>query len=335
MTSDGQGSRNVVLAAVGGNGLITVVKAVGWLLTASPSLMAEAIHSLADTTNQVLLYVGIRHGQVGPSREYPFGKAPARYLWNLISAMGIFFIGFGVTTYHGIESLIHPHPFDPDQNLWIPIGILLFAVIVEGWVLIMAVRAIRHQKGSCGWLEYIRNGKDPTAVAVLLEDGVAVLGVIFAFIGILLSHFLQSNIPDAIASTLIGLLLGALAILLARSNSRFLIGVSTPEGQESELKTFLESLPSIEKVVSLKTKILGPRQLRVTAEVEFNTNALIHKEQIARDANLIRSGKEDPLPILVNTAERTVRMMGNAINEVERALQKRFPHITYIELEAN
>ena len=334
MDKDSSGVK-VVLAAVAGNGALTIGKSVAWFFTASPSMLAEAIHSFADTTNQLLLYVGIRQSEKGPSHEYPLGKSAARYMWNLISAVGVFFIGFGVTAYHGIESLIHPRPYNPDSVGWLTIGVLVAAFVIEFYVSVMAYKEVSAEQGDRSLWEYIRTGDDPTPVAILLEDSVAVLGVIFAAVGIWLSSVYQSTIPDAIASCLIALLLGIMAVILGMANGRLLIGVAASPAEQEEFREFIEQHPSVEKVALLRTEVLGPDRVSLAAEVEFHGGVLFDRDQIKRDAEKIRSGEEDPLPVLVSTAERTVRNVGIEINLLEKKLRRRFPQLVSIELEVN
>jgi zinc transporter 9 len=318
--------------AVLGNGTITVAKSIGWLMTASPSMLAEAIHSAADTSNQLLLIVGIRHGGAGATPEFPWGRHAARYLWNLVSAVGIFFVGFGVTTYHGVHSLLESHHIDRDSSFWIPIGILLFAFVVEMYVLILAVREVWRKKGDQSVFEYLRYGDDPTPVAVMLEDGIAVLGVVLALIGVWLARVFGTTTPDAITSIIIGVLLGVMALILAYANGRLLIGAATHPADQKEIRAFVESLPYVERLASLKTEVMGPERIRLTMELEFHGERLIDRTQIKHDAEQIRGGK-DPLPILVDTAERMVRVMGRETNDLERRIQERFPQVAIIELE--
>jgi solute carrier family 30 (zinc transporter), member 9 len=160
-------SLRAVLAAVLGNTTVTVLKFIAWMFSGSPSLLAEGVHSLADTLNQVLLFVGIRHGEGKPTPLYPFGKGRARYIWNLVSAMGIFFVGFGFTTYHGISRFVEAHPSDPvSNNLW-PLAILAISFIIEGYTLLVAFSAVNKARGERPFWEYVRLGDDPTGVAVL------------------------------------------------------------------------------------------------------------------------------------------------------------------------
>jgi zinc transporter 9 len=334
MDSRSDSSLSAVLAAIVGNLIVTCAKFVGWALSFSPSMLAESVHSLADTLNQVLLFIGIRHGAGKPTPAYPFGKGRARYIWNLVSAMGIFFVGFGFTTYHGVSKLVDQSVMDPMHSNWIPIFILVFSFFVESYTLSIAVKAVNKARGDKPFWEFIRVGDDPTGVAVLLEDFIAVLGVITALIGLYLSHHLQSPIPDAICSIIIGCLLGIMAVLLAIANGRILMGVSAGVDEEEEIREFLESYATVERVVSLKTAVMAPGSLRLAIEIEFHGGILINRQQIERDAERIRDG-EDPTYILFETAERMVRTVGREINRLESDVIQRFPQVHMIDLEVN
>lgn len=323
-----------VIFAILGNGLVTVGKFLGWMLNHSPSMLAEGVHSLADTLNQVLLLVGIGHGRGRPTKEFPFGKGRARYIWNLVSAVGIFFVGFGFTTWHGISQLIAASPTDPVHDSTLPMLILVISFLIEGYTLIIAFRGVTAARGEMPFWEFVRKGDDPTGVAVLLEDSIAVLGVVTAFVGIGLSKYLQSPLPDAIASIVIGFLLGIMAVVLAIANGRILMGVATDPVRELEIKEYLESLPAIERVTNIKTAVLAPGSVRLAAEIEFHGSTFIDRHVIERDAERIRDG-EDPTPVLYETAERMVRVMGREINLLEIQIRKQFPEVTYIDLEVN
>lgn len=335
MNSRSDSSLRAVVAALIGNFIVTSAKFAGWAVSFSPSMLAEAVHSLADTLNQVLLFIGIRHASGQPTPAYPFGKGRARYIWNLVSAMGIFFIGFGFTVYHGVLKLFETSWMDSGQNTnWIPLAILLVSLLVESYTLWVAVVAINHSRGDKTFFEFVSVGDDPTVVAVLLEDLIAVVGVFVALIGLILSHQLQSPLPDAICSIIIGCLLGVMAVILSIANGRILMGVSAGVDEESEIREFLEAYPTVERVVSLKTAVMAPGSLRLALEVEFHGGILISRQQIERDADRIRDG-EDPAYILFETAERMVRTVGREINRLEGDLIKRFPQIHMIDLEVN
>lgn len=327
-------SIQAVVMAIGGNGLVTISKFLVWLRAPSPSMLAEAIHSLADTANQLLLMIGIRHGAGRATKEYPFGKGRARYIWNLVSAVGIFFVGFGFTTWHGIEVLLSAQPTDAiGSNFW-TYPVLIFSFLIEGYTFFIAIRSVNEARAEIPFFEFVRFGDDPTGVAVLLEDGIAVLGVVIAFVGIALSRHYNSPYPDAIASTIIGCLLGVMAVVLALANGRILMGASMSGEREQEIREYLESLPAIERVTSLKTAVMSPGAVRLAAEIEFHGSTFIDRHMIERDAERIREG-EDPTPVLFDTAERMVRVMGREINRLEAQIRQQFPEITYIDLEVN
>jgi zinc transporter 9 len=265
---------------------------------------------------------------------YPFGKGQARYIWNLISAMGIFFMGFGVTVYHGISSLLSADYGAPIGTPMTSILILGFSLLVESYSLYVAFHSVNEARGDTPFWEHLRQGDDPTGVAVLLEDSIAVFGVALALAGIALSRKLQSPAPDAIASIFIGFLLGGMAVVLAIANGRILMGASAGGDWDADILEFIESFPTVERVVSLKTAVLAPGRLRASIEVEFHGGILVNRQQIERDADSIRDG-DDPVPILVETAERMVRTVGREINRLEAEIHRRFPEIVVIDLEVN
>lgn len=334
MSKDQDASLRAVIAAVSANLLVTIAKFIGWMTSFSPSMLAATIHSLADVCNQTLLYIGIKHGSSSqPTKMYPHGKGQARYIWNLISAVGIFFIGFGVTTYHGLSQLIAPSNQE-SENFWLQIGILVFAFIVEGFSLKVAYSSVKEIKGDSSFKDFFRFGNDPTTVGVLFEDSLAIVGVTIALAGIGLSHLTGSHVPDAVASILIGFLLGVMAIALAILNGRILMGISAGLDIEAEIREFVESDEKVERVTSIKTSVLAPGRLRLSLEVEFHGGILIDREVINRDAEKIRDG-EDPAYILFETSERMVRLVGRTINQLEAKIHKEFPEVVLIDLEVN
>ncbi len=327
-------SVRVVLTAIICNFAVAVAKLIGWLLSMSPSMLAEAIHSVADTANQTLIYVGIRAARKGPTREFPWGRGRSRYLWNLVSAMGIFFVGFGVTTYHGVMALVHADPHADQPSRAVPLAILAFAFLAEGYTLLVAWRVVKKAKGKTSLYHYLRHGDDPTAIGVLLEDAIAVLGVALAAAGLALSDALHSPVPDAVASIIIGVLLGLMAVILALANGRLLIGTAVPANIEAEIRDFVTALPAVESVTSLKTRILSPDRISLVLEVEFHGGILVDREAIERDAQRIKDG-ESPAPVLVDSAERAIRILGAEINKIEAAICERFPQAVAIDIEVN
>jgi len=326
-------SLKAVLVAVAANGFITVAKTVGWFLTRSPSLMAESIHSFADTANQILLLVGIKTGAKAPSQKHPWGHGQARYFWNLISATGVFFIGFGVTTYHGVNALVQgPGDHAQGGGISIGIGILVLSFVLEGYSLWVAFKEVKRQAGNKTIREHLRTSQDPTTIGIFFEDSIAVGGVVVAMLGIWLSHTTGSHIPDAVASIVIGSLLGVMAIYLARINGRLLINVALPAPEETAIHDFIQGLPDVEEIQNLKTTVLGPGQVALHLEVEFHGGLLVAKDALIQDAKQIESG-EPALQVLVDAAERAVRQVGRRTQQIERLIMERFPTIVVISLE--
>ncbi len=337
--SAGGGSLKAVFVAVAVNSVITVAKFIGWFMTGSPALLAESIHSTADVGNQFLLWVGIKVSEREADEEHPYGWGPARYLWNLKSAMGIFFLGCGATVWHGVHALTaggHVEPADPNSH-WIGIGILIAAFVLEGGSFLVAYKEVSKAKGDdVTWKEYLNEGDDPTGVGVLLEDAMAVVGVLIALVGIGLSQALHSHYPDAIATLLIGLLLGWIAIYLAKVNGRLLIGASISKGQIQRIRDALEADEIVESVVDLKTEILGQGRMRVKAEVDLYEKLMASRmrEALKDDVEEIEGG-EEAMKVLVDVVGRTVRITGHEIERLERVIRAVAPSAIHIDLELN
>lgn len=327
------GNLKVVVTAVVGNSIVTLGKLIGFLLSGSPSMLAETIHSAADTANQFLLFIGIKQSKGVPSARFPYGLGQAQFVWNLVSAMGIFFVGFGVTTYHGISSLLHPH-VDGNIDLRIPIVILLVALVIEGYAFSVAWKEMQKMRNGRTIWQFVKDGSAPTTTAVLFEDFIAVLGVLLAFVGLFLSQYFQTALPDAIISTVIGLLLGLMAVVLAIINGQLLIGKSAPESETAAIREFFETHPYIERVASLRTVIIGVGRIKISAEIEFHGDAFVDREQITRDRQELEAG-EDPSRILTKVSSRMVRVVGSKINELERDIAQNFPDVVALELEVN
>jgi zinc transporter 9 len=201
------------------NSLIAASKFFGFTVTGSPTLFAETIHSVADIGNQVLLKVGeVRARQPGDPEQYPFGLGQERFFWALVSAVSVFFLGCGVTLYHGIASLLHPRSVEPFTPL--VIGLLLFSLALELFTCVMALREIG------GWRGLRENRSNTTVLAVLAEDSVALVGIMLTlFVGFSSWYFGPNALLDASVSILVGLMLGSMAIWLASLNRRLLIDV--------------------------------------------------------------------------------------------------------------
>lgn len=331
----GDNSLKSVMVAVSVNAFITVAKFVGWAMTWSPALLAEAIHSAADVGNQVLLWVGIRQSEKAATPEHPYGWGHARYLWNLKSAMGIFFLGCGVTMFHGGHSLLEwlrGHGHAPDASWW-GLGILGLAFVLEGYSLLVAIKGINADRGERPFLDYLKQSDDPTGVGVLLEDLAAVTGVLIALVGVALSQWLHSPLPDAISTLLIGALMGWLAFFLAKTNGRLLIGHSDRE-VEAKIRAALEADELVEKVEDLKTEILGAGRIRVKCEIDLYEKLVARHmmESLRDDCDKLRQGTE-PMKVLVDVVGRSVRIAGHEIRRLEGVIHEVAPQAAHIDLE--
>lgn len=345
MSAGGDNSLKAVVVAVGVNSFITILKFVGWVMTGSPSLLAEAIHSFADVGNQVLLWVGIRQSAKDATEDHPYGWGSARYLWNLKSAMGIFFLGCGVTVYHGVShglALLNGHghaakkvveegSLDPEV---VGLVILFIAVVLEGYSWWVAYKEVDASRGDTPWGDFIKRGDDPTGVGVLLEDTAAVGGVFLALAGLGLSKLTGSPIPDIVATILIGILLGWVAIFLAKANGRLLIGAAVDSLQLERIRKVLEEDPIVEKVEDLKTLVMGSGQMRVKCEVDLYEKLVASKIQdaLVDDARRLENG-EQPMKVLVDVVGRSVRAAANEIQRLDQKVQEVAPNAVHVDLE--
>jgi len=211
-----------VSISIATNTAIAGAKGFGWFVTGSPTLFAEMIHSFADVGNQVLLKVGEVRGRGAPDRVHPFGRGQEKFFWALVSAVSVFFIGCGINIYHGVHALLARAPVEPFTPLII--GLLLFSLALELWTFTVALKEIG------GWAGLRENRTNTTVLAVLLEDAVALLGILLTLVVAALSWLRgPSPVFDAIVAISVGVLLGVMAFFLATLNRRLLIDTSDPK----------------------------------------------------------------------------------------------------------
>jgi zinc transporter 9 len=210
-----------VSISIATNTAIAAAKGFGWIVTASPTLFAETIHSIADVANQILLKVGEVRGARGPDATHPFGRGQEKYFWALVSAVSVFFVGCGVNIYHGVHALLQRQPVEPFTPL--VLGLLLFALALETFTFVVAIREIG------GWKGLAENRTNTTVLAVVLEDAVAMLGILLTLLVAGVSVvFGPRPVFDAVVAISVGVLLGAMALFLAAANRRLLIDLSDP-----------------------------------------------------------------------------------------------------------
>jgi solute carrier family 30 (zinc transporter), member 9 len=295
-----------VFFALAGNAIITVLKFCGFLVSGSGAMFSEAVHSFADTANQGLLLVGIKKSMKQADDEYSYGYGQERFLWALISACGIFFLGAGVTIYHGISTLIHGKEIHLDITIFI---ILIISFAVEFCTFIMAIQELRHSRKGDFW-DSLKNG-DPATLAVVYEDGVAVLGI----------------------------LLGVVAIILINKNRTYLIGKNIPEEMKERIIEIMEADPTIEKVLDFKSSILDIGQYQIKCEVEFNGNFLIRElcknRSLKQEFEEVRHDYDEFLRFCVDYVDRVPRLVGSKIDEIESRIKKEIPEMRHIDIEIN
>lgn len=261
------GSNKAVVAACLANGGIALAKIVGYLLTGAASMLAEAIHSLADTGNQALLLFGQRRGERAPTERHQFGHARERYFWSFLVAMVLFMLGSVFAVYEGIHRLLDPTPL---ESPLLAVSILSVAAVLEGWSFRTALKEASVLRGQQGWLTFIRRTKAAELPVVLLEDLGALLGLVIALIGVGLSSLTGDTRFDGIGSIVIGVLLGVIALLLSLEMQSLLIGESAEPEVEEQIRTALTESADVTRIIHLRTVHLGPEDLLVAAKLEFN-----------------------------------------------------------------
>lgn len=285
------GSKKVIYAALAGNGAIACTKFFAAFTTGSAAMLSEAIHSLVDTGNQMLLLHGLRRSARPPDSRFPFGHGKEIYFWSFIVAILIFAAGAGVSLYEGIHHLLHPSPpGDPFINYLV----LGFAVIFESVALSMAVKEFNAVRGRFGWFEAVARGKDPTLFVVLFEDSAAMLGLLVAGLGVWLSQVTGSPVWDGLASVLIGLILAGTAIWLAYETKGLLIGESANPSVRDSIREIVLAHDHVAYVNELLTMHMGPDYILLNVSVAFHPD--LTAEGVATAVASIEAAVRDEHP---------------------------------------
>lgn len=259
-----EGSRRAVLMAFLANLGIALAKFAGFAVTGAASMLAEAIHSVADTGNQLLLLLGARRALREPTPEHPFGFGRERYFWGFVVAVVLFTMGSLFSLYEGIDKLRHPHAI---ESPLVAVAILAVAIGLEGTAFRTAALEAHRQRGELGWWDYVRRAKSPELPVILLEDLGAVLGLTFALACIGLATWTGNTAFDALGSLGIGLLLGAIAVVLAVEMKSLLIGESASARVRDAIRRTIEAHPRVSHLIHMRTQHLGPDELLVGLKV--------------------------------------------------------------------
>jgi cation diffusion facilitator family transporter len=294
-----------VIGALVANFLITVLKFVGAVMTGSTGMMAETLHSLADTTNQVFLLLGLRMYDRPPTERHQFGFGAERFFWSFIAAIFIFGVGATYAIYEGVQKLRHPHP--PENLAW-AYWVLGISFVIEGVSIGLAIyQEVReaHHEGMT-FREYLRESKDPTAKTVIFEDSAALLGIVIAAAGIYLTDHHTGPADgaywDGVSSIAIGLVLAVVAFVLARSSRALLLGEAASPKNVAKIRQAILDHPSVDAIEELLTMHQAPKRILVNAHVNF-------KPQL------------------------TAGEVAAAIDEIENAMRREVPHVDKIFME--
>ena len=261
------GSTKAVVAAMVANAGIAIAKFVAFLFTGASSMLAESIHSVADTGNQGLLLFGAARARRSATPEHPFGYGRTRYFWAFIVAMVLFLLGGLFSLFEGYEKLRDPHEI---ESLGWAIGVLGFGIVIEGYSFSVAIREANAVRGKRSWWGFIRHSKQPELPVVLLEDAGAMFGLVIAMVAVLLAFFTGEPVWDAIGTLVIGALLVVIAIVLAIEMKGLLIGEAAGASDLDRIQRALVDGGEVRRIVHMRTQHLGPDELLVGAKLEFD-----------------------------------------------------------------
>jgi zinc transporter 9 len=335
------GSKAAVYSAIGANSFVMVAKFIGWAVSGSGTMLAEAIHSAADVGNQALLVVGMKRAATPPDAQHPYGYGRDAFVWSLMSAVGIFFVGCGVSVAHGVHTLLEGGNHEVG-NPALNIGILALSMVAEGGSLYIAVRGLNKEAKArgIGFWQHVRTTDDPFGVAVLLEDSAACLGVLIAFCTIGLTALTHQSIWDAVGSILIGVLLGGVALFLMQRNRALLIGQAIRQDDLDKVVETLQNDPVVDNIASTRAVVAGASSYRISAEIDFDGREVVRRLLAARDeaelAEEIRTAADDPQTLqtwLEEFGEDVLERMGDEVDRIEAKLREAVPRAKAVELE--
>ncbi len=289
MSTEG-GSKAIVAALLANTG-IAITKFIAFLVSGSSAMLAESVHSVADAGNQVLLLLGGRRARRAADSEHPFGYGRERYVYAFVVSIILFSVGGVFSLYEGVAKLRDPHPL---ENAWLPILVLVIAIALETFSLRTAVRESNKVRGTQSWVQFVRRAKQPELPVVLLEDVAALLGLVFALLGVGLTIVTDDAIWDAIGTIMIGLLLVVVAIVLGIETKSLLVGEGASRADDARIREVIAAHGSVAKLVHMKTLYLGPDELLVAAKVAFGEGASV--EQVATDINALEAELRAAVP---------------------------------------
>ncbi|KAL7100405.1 hypothetical protein ACP275_09G143700 [Erythranthe tilingii] len=335
--------QRAVTTALWCNFLVFSLKFGVWLSTSSHVMLAETVHSLADFANQALLAYGLSSSRRAPDRLHPYGYSKERFVWSLISAVGIFCLGSGATIVHGVQNL---WTSQPPEHIEYAALVIAGSFIIEGASLIVAIHAVRKGAAAEGMTvrDYIWRGHDPTSVAVMTEDGAAVTGLAIAAASLVAVNATGNAMYDPIGSIIVGNLLGMVAIFLIQRNRHALIGRAIDDKDMERVLHFLKNDPVVDAVYDCKSEVIGPGFFRFKAEIDFNGVVLVQnylsrtgREEWAKQFREASEDKDDStlMRIMSNYGEEVVTALGSEVDRLEKEIQEIVPGIRHVDIEAH
>lgn len=323
-------SVSAVVAALLGNTFVTAIKLIAFALSGSGAMLSEAIHSAADTGNQLLLFIGLKRAERPSDDRFHYGYSGERFVFGMLSAAGIFFLGCGITIYHGVTSLLEP---SMPQLTSITFLVLAVAIVVEGGVLLFAIHSIHQQRGKLPFWRYVRERADPATVAILLEDGAAVSGLAIAAGGIVLSYVTGNPMFDAASSIIVGLILGFVAFYLVKENRELLLGRSVPPGVEDTFVNIMLRQPCVRSVRDVKTRQLSPEMFSMKAELTLDNDYLAADLDRTLPATITSLEGNRRMANLRRITTLTTERIATDIAAIEAAVRAEIPQARHIDLE--
>lgn len=258
------GSTRAILAALLANAGIAVAKFVGYLITGSSSMLAEAVHSVADTSNQALLLFGQRQARREADSLHPFGYGRSRYFYSFVVALVLFSLGSVFALYEGYHKIAHPAELTSPM---VAVAILVVAILLESYSFRTAMVESRPLKGNGSWWRFIRTSRNPELPVVLLEDTGALIGLVLALAGVGLTVLTGNPVWDGIGTAAIGLLLGVIAVILMIEMHSLLIGEGATSVEDKAIRAALEQTEHVDRLIHIRTQYLGPEELLVAAKI--------------------------------------------------------------------
>jgi len=287
------GGTKAILAALLANAGIAVTKFVAFLLTGSSSMLAESIHSVADSGNQGLLLLGGRRAKRAATPQHPFGYGRERYIYAFIVSIVLFTVGGLFALYEAYHKWSHPEGIKSWQ--WVPVVVLVSAIVMESFSFRTAIQESNRVRGNQSWVRFVRRAKAPELPVVLLEDLGALVGLIFALFGVGLTLITDDGRWDAVGTAMIGVLLVVIAVILAIETKSLLLGEGAEAHDVVAIEKAMTAGPEVERIIHMKTLYLGPDELMVAAKVAVTT--VDSAEELARGINAVEARVRAAVPI--------------------------------------